>query len=155
MYYIKRRIRTILNNLLDLASSLVELKSLKSVFLVREAEVKLRFPYLTTFLMTLKVAVKLAFLYMLLNAVTIDHGLARYISKDLVFKIYLVFAIVRYLYYLIGIVDSLISDESFIIKHLKNRMKTTSVDLCNIETHRKRVLLWGDQYISKDKIKDV
>ena len=155
MQYIKRRIRVILNNLLDLASSLIELKTLKSVFLVREAEVKLRFPYLTTFLMTLKVAIQLSILYMLLNALCFEHGLLKYLNKDMVFKIYLVFAIARYVYYLIGIMDSLISDESYIIKHLKKRMKTSETDLCSIEAHRKRVLHWGDQYISKDKIKDV
>jgi hypothetical protein len=155
MQYIKRRIRVILNNLLDLASSLIELKTLKSVLLVREAEVKLRFPYLTTFLMTLKVALQLSILYMLLNALCFEHGLLKYLNKDMVFKIYLVFATARYLYYLIGIMDSLISGESYIIKHLKKRMKTAESDLWDIEAHRKRVLLWGDQYISKDKIKDV
>ena len=108
MQYIKRRIRVILNNLLDLASSLIELKTLKSVLLVREAEVKLRFPYLTTFLMTLKVALQLSILYMLLNALCFEHGLLKYLNKDMVFKIYLVFATARYLYYLIGIMDSLI-----------------------------------------------
>ena len=155
MQYYKRRFKTAILNLMDLASSIIELKVLNSVFLVRQAEVKLRFPYITTLLMTVKTGLQIGVLYFLLDNLSLDCGVLGFINKEYIFQFYLVLKIVRYVYYLIGIVDALISDESFIVKHLNKRIKCFEGELCDIETHRKKVLLWGDQYISKDKIKDV
>ena len=155
MNYIKRRIRTALLNLMDLASSITELKALKFVFKAREAEVKLRFPYITTVLMTFKVAMQIAVVYFLLTNLSLEYGLLGFMNKEYIFHFYLVMKVVRYLYYLVGIMDSLISDESFISKHLNKRRRATERELCDIEKAREKVLLWGDQYISKDKIEDV
>ena len=154
MQYYRRRIRRIIINLLDLASSIIELKVLNSVFLVRQAEVKLRFPYITTLLMTLKVGMQIGVLYFILDNLSLEYGVLGFIDKEYIFKFYLVLKIARYVYYLIGIVDSLISDESFIIRHLDKRRKRIEGDLNDIERSRKKVLLWGDQYISKNKVKD-
>ena len=144
-----------MNNLLDLASSITELKVTKSIFLVREAEVKLRFPYLTVFLMTVKFTIKVAVVYILLNNLSWDHRLLAFVSKEMVFKGYLIISLSRYLYYFWGIFHSLVSHESYIVKYLKKRKRTAEADLKNIELHRKRVLRWGDQYIKDDSITNV
>ena len=155
MHYIKRRIRTALLNLMDLASSITELKALKFVFKAREAEVKLRFPYITTVLMTVKVAMQIAIVYFLLTNLSLEYGLLGFMNKEYIFRFYLVMKVVRYLYYLIGIVDSLISDESFISKHLNKRRRATERELCDIEKAREKVLHWGDQYIKDKNVVDV
>ena len=155
MHYIKRRIRTALLNLMDLASSITELKVLKFVFKSREAEVKLRFPYITTVLMTFKVAMQIGIVYFLLTNLSLEYGLLGFMNKEYIFHFYLVMKVVRYLYYLIGIMDSLISDESFISKHLNKRRRATERELCDIEKAREKVLLWGDQYIKDKKVVDV
>jgi hypothetical protein len=104
--------------------------------------------------MTLKVGIQIGVVYFLLENLSLQYGVLGFINKEYLFQFYLVFKILRYVYYLAGIVDSLISDRSFIINHLNKRRNNIEDELADIEMARERVLLWGDQYISKQRSKD-
>ena len=154
MQYLKKRYKTFILNLVDLASSIIEFKFLNASYLLRQAEVKLRFPYITIILMTLKVGIQVGVVYFLLENLSLQYGVLGFINKEYLFQFYLVLKILRYVYYLVGIMDSLISDKSFIINHLNKRRNNIEDELADIEMARERVLLWGDQYISKQRSKD-